>query len=213
MAVSRSKTAAKKPATRKAPVKKKAPVVEELIVVDDNETEDVPVFDSVEEQPVVQEENIAVKHEYDDSLGKFTAENNSGEKLEMFVPTVLPSEYCIIVRKFLSVNNGVSIGKYSVGTHKTVDYGELEQIKDGSLESIHCYNIVSERNVDVLKKAISKLKLGGKCFIVDSNIDLTKVIPEIEKIGVRFCGYGYRLFNHKYWFEHKNMSIAFVTKG
>jgi len=205
-----------KKTSRKRPSKKaevKQPVIEievddEPIVLDDRQEEVKP-----EIKQVVKAEVPEIKHEYDDKVGKFTAEKDNGEKLEMFTPTVLPSEYCVIVRKFLSVNNGVSIGKYSVGTHKTVDYGELDNVKPNTLESIHCYNIVSECGVDMLRTAISKLKPGGKCFIVESSRDLTKVITKLKDINVRFCGYGFRLFNHNYWHNHKNMSIALIMKG
>lgn len=167
-----------------------------------------------EDKDVVIDELIPpVKHSYDNKIGCFTAEKDNGEKLEMFIPEILPSDYCMLVRKFMCLNNAVSIGKYSVGTHACVDYGELENAQDEIYYGEHCYNIVSECGVEFLEKALAKLKSGGRCFVVDSNINLEEIAYKLKGMHVRFVGYGYKLFNHRYWHNHKNMSILLLIKG
>lgn len=179
-------------------------VADEIISIDLDDDE--PVKPKKVEKPTV-------KHSYDESTGKFTAEKKDGSKLEMNTPTVLPDEYCVLARKFVPVKNGVSIGKYSVGSFKTLDYNELDKVADGSLDAVHCYNMISEQKPDMIQKVLSKLKLGGKCFIVDTSADLRNTINNMVGVHVRLCDYGYRLFNHKYWHDHKNISIAWITKG
>ena len=73
--------------------------------------------------------------------------------------------------------------------------------------------MISEQKPEMIQKVLSKLKLGGKCFIVDTSADLRNTVNNMVGVHVRLCDYGYRLFNHKYWHDHKNISIAWITKG
>ena len=158
-------------------------------------------------------EKPVVKHSYNETTGKFTAEKKDGSKLEMNTPTVLPDEYCVLARKFVPVKNGVSIGKYSVGSYKNIDYNELDKVPDCSLDAVHCYNICSEKNVEMIQKVISKIRIGGRCFIVDTSVDLRNVVNNMVGANIILCGYGYKIFNHKYWHDNKNISIALISKG
>ena len=190
--------------------KKTEPVVKQPQIEIEVDEEPIVIEESKPETPKEQE----IKHFYNEITGKFTAEKKTDgktEKLEMFMPEILPVEYCMLVKKFMSVNNGVSIGKYSVGTHATVSYGDIDKIADNSIICGHCYNIVSECGVETLEKVISKIKYGGKLFVVDNNTDLTSTVSKL-KLNTRFCGYGFKLFNHKYWHDHKNISIALILK-
>lgn len=185
--------------------------IEPVVVVDDKPIT-IEIDDDIipqKKEPVKQ----SVKHSYDDKNCTFTAVKEDGKKLEFYTPELLSNDYCTLIRKFISLSQGVSIGKYSAGTYKTISYDELENVPDGSLIYAHCYNTVSETNISVLEKVISKLKFGGKLFVADTSTDLTKVLQNINNIGVRFCGYGYKIFNHNYWHNNKNISIALVTKG
>lgn len=179
-------------------------VADEIISIDLDEDE--PIKPKKIEKPVV-------KHSYNETTGKFTAEKKDGSKLEMNTPTVLPDEYCVVARKFVPVNSGVSIGKYSVGSYKNIDYSELDKVPEGGLDSVHCYNIFSEQNLEMFQKVLSKIRFGGKCFIVDTSVDLRNVFNKMVGIHIIFCGYGYKMFNHKYWHDNKNISIALITKG
>ena len=189
---------------QKKPVVRKNEPVQNIIDVEVDDEEQTPIFEDV--KPVV-------NHSYDENTGHFTAEKDDGENMDMFVPSVLTSDYCVIAKKFVDVYNGVSIGRYSAGTYKTIDYDEMGKLDDTSLESVHCYNIISEHGVEMLEKVLTKLKRGGRCFIVDEKCDLRTILNTVDGIGIRFCDYGYRLFNHHYWFSHKNMSIALIMKG
>lgn len=183
------------------------PVIEvsdEIISIDLDEDEPMP--SRTAETPVV-------KHSYSENTGKFTAEKKDGRKLEMSTPTLLPDEYCVIARKFVNAKSGVSIGKYSVGGYKNISCNELDNVPEGSLESVHCYNIFSEQNPEMIKKVVSKLKFGGRCFVVDTSVDLRSVLKHLVGVRVIFCGYGYKMFNHKYWHDNKNVSIAWIAKG
>ena len=179
-------------------------VADEIISIDLDEDE--PIKPKKIEKPVV-------KHSYNETTGKFTAEKKDGTKLELNAPTVLPDEYCVIARKFVPVNYGVCIGKYTVGSFKNIDYSELDKVPEGSLDAVHCYNIFSEQKLDMIQKVLSKIRFGGRCFIVDTSVDLRNVLKNMVGIHIIFCGYGYTMFNHKYWHDNKNISIAWITKG
>ena len=206
MAVSRTKSNNRKNVAKKQVVKETVqPVidieVEEESVIDDDTPSVEPVNESV------------VEHSYDKDTGHFVAEKQTGEKIDMFMPTNLPNDYCIIARKFIDLNTAISVGNHCAGTHKSMDYNEFEALDDNTVDSAHCYNIVSDFGVDRLQMVLSKLKRGGKCLVTDEKTDLTKVVNNMVGIYTRVCGYGYKLFNHRYWFDHKNMSIALIIKG
>lgn len=206
MAVSRTKSNNRKNVAKKQVVKESVqPVidieVEEESVIEDDTPSVEPVNESV------------VEHSYDKDTGHFVAEKQTGEKLDMFMPTNLPNDYCIIARKFIDLNTAISVGNHCAGTHKSMDYKEFEALDDNTVDSAHCYNIVSDFGVDRLQMVLSKLKRGGKCLVTDEKTDLTKVVNNMVGVYTRVCGYGYKLFNHHYWFDHKNMSIALIIKG
>ena len=207
MAVSRTKSNNRKNVAKKQVVKETVQPVIDIEVEEENNSVFEDELHSVE--PVKE----PVKHSYDKDTGHFVAEKQTGEKLDMFMPTNLPNDYCIIARKFIDLNTAISVGNHCAGTHKSMDYNEFEALDDNTVDSAHCYNILSEFGVDRLQMVLSKLKRGGKCLVTDEKVDLTKVVNNMVGIYTRVCGYGYKLFNHRYWFDHKNMSIALIIKG
>lgn len=209
MAVSKTKSNNRRVA-KKQTVKEIVQPVMDIEVEDENEL----IFE--DDTPSTSNETIkepVVEHSYDKDTGHFMAEKQTGEKLDMFMPTNLPNDYCIIVRKFIDLNTAISVGNHCAGTHKSMDYKDFEALDDNSVDYAHCYNIISDFGVDRLQMVLSKMKHGGKCLVTDEKVDLTKILNNMVGIYTRVCGYGYKLFNHRYWFDHKNMSIALIIKG
>lgn len=134
-----------------------------------------------------------------------------GKTFDMVLPTQLPSEYIQLVNKFIPTEKSISIGKYNINSQTVIS--DLNKVENDSLEIVHCYNLFKESKnyEETMELLLNKLKAGTQCFIADDTVDL-RTLMNNKRLWVKFVNYGFKIFNHKYWFEHKNISIALIGK-
>lgn len=134
-----------------------------------------------------------------------------GKTVDIICPEQLSSEYTQIVNKFIPVEQSVSVGKYNINSQSVID--DLNKVEDNSLEIVHCYNLFKEskNHEETMELLLNKLKTGTQCFIADDTVDL-RTLMNNRRLWIKFANYGFKIFNHNYWFEHKNVSIALIGK-